>query len=176
MDIKEFITLCAGQWFSQRTSYQLAAQKVENNKSDIAIDLLPIDHAEVIALCQPHHLDTGSSLGGLKASWNNAVDWGQPKQIGSTLLVFLPTADDPSIGKLLKSGNPSLLGHYHLRQDEALTLTIESDRGQFEERLWFASPNLRLRTTIIQHPDKTSQTVFYSEIRKMIAPSSPPSE
>jgi hypothetical protein len=40
MDIQEFINLCAGKWFSQRTSYQLAAQKVANNKAEITIDLL----------------------------------------------------------------------------------------------------------------------------------------
>ncbi|MFM6057781.1 MAG: phycobiliprotein lyase, partial [Microcystis aeruginosa] len=38
------------------------------------------------------------------------------------------------------------------------------------ERIWFASPNLRLRTSIIQSANGDRQTVFYSEIRKMIAP------
>ncbi|MFM6404094.1 MAG: phycobiliprotein lyase, partial [Microcystis sp.] len=51
MDIQEFINLCAGKWFSQRTSYQLAAQKVANNKAEITIDLLAADAADVVQLC-----------------------------------------------------------------------------------------------------------------------------
>ncbi|MEG3440026.1 phycobiliprotein lyase [Pannus brasiliensis CCIBt3594] len=168
MEIKEFINLCAGQWFSQRTSYRLASRNIENHKSEITIDLLTPDRPEAIDL----RGDGENCLGGWKATWNNSVDWGQPKQTGSTLVVFLADAEDASSGSIVKSGGPgkpSLVGRYRLRSDEALTLTIEDEGRVFEERLWFASPNLRLRTSIIQNPDKTRNTVFYSEIRKMSA-------
>jgi hypothetical protein len=65
MDIQEFINLCAGKWFSQRTSYQLAAQKVANNKAEITIDLLA---ADVVKLCLENNCQSQSSLGGWKAT------------------------------------------------------------------------------------------------------------
>jgi phycoerythrin-associated linker protein len=65
MDIQEFINVCAGKWFSQRTSYQLAAQKVANNKAEITIDLLA---ADVVKLCLENNCQSQSSLGGWKAT------------------------------------------------------------------------------------------------------------
>lgn len=172
MDIQEFINLCAGKWFSQRTSYQLAAQKVANNKAEITIDLLATDAADVVKLCLENNCQSQSSLGGWKASWDNSVDYGQPKKIGSSYLVLLPS-ENFFQGKLIKSdGKSSLVGEYHLRSDQALTLTVEDKQNRIEERIWFASPNLRLRTSIIQSANGDRQTVFYSEIRKMVAPSS----
>jgi phycoerythrin-associated linker protein len=171
MDIKEFINLCAGKWFSQRTSYQLASRQVENHKSEITIDLLGPDHPEVVALCKQTHLQTDSCLGGLKASWDNSVDWGKPKQTGSSLLVFRPDAEDLATGQIARAGS-SPIGHYRLRDDEALTLTVKENGRTYEERIWFPSQNFRLRTTIIQNPDQTRQTVFYSEIRRVVAPES----
>ena len=35
-----------------------------------------------------------------------------------------------------------------------------------EERQWFASDNLRMRTIVAQYQDGRKQTSFYSEIRK----------
>ena len=58
------------------------------------------------------------------------------------------------------------IGHF-LLGDEALTLTITDGAASFEERLWFASPNLRLRTSLFKQGDGLSTTCFYSEIRKL---------
>ena len=58
------------------------------------------------------------------------------------------------------------MGHYTLGQDEALTLIIETEDIYAEERQWFASENLKLRTIMMRHNDGTQQTSFYSEIRK----------
>jgi hypothetical protein len=171
MDIKEFINLCAGKWFSQRTGYRVASGPVENNKSEITIDLLPPDHPEVSEICQEHHFDSDSSIGGLKATWDNSVDSGRPKQTGSSLVVFLPEPGDISRGHIARAGNVRI-GTYHLGNDEALTLTIEDNGRVFEERVWFPGPNLRLRTSLIQNPDNTRQTLFYSEIRRIPAPAS----
>ncbi len=169
MDIQEFINLCAGKWFSQRTSYQLAAQKVANNKAEITIDLLAADAADVVQLCLENNCQFQANLGGWKATWDNSVDYGQPKKISSSYLVWLPSENSWQ-GKLIKSdGKSAALGEYHLRSDQALTLTIEDNHHRIEERIWFASPNLRLRTSIIQSANGDCQTVFYSEIRKMVA-------
>jgi hypothetical protein len=53
--------------------------------------------------------------------------------------------------------------------DEALTLTTENKGIDIEERQWFVSDNLRMRTTIVKKGEQVIQTSFYSEIRKAVA-------
>ncbi len=171
MDIKEFLDLSAGKWFAQRTRYNLDSQKTENSKSEIKIEILSHDTPEMIRLCQQNHIDPGITLGGKKVSWDNSVDWGKTKQNGCAIVIFIADRDSLQIGKLLRTiGNPQpklIAGRYIMGNDEALTLIIEEGNTYSEERLWFASPNLRLRTTLIKHSDGFSTTSFYSEIRKM---------
>ncbi len=171
MDIKEFLELSTGNWFSQRTSYNLEREKFENNKSEITIEMLSQDHPEVVKLCEQHKINPNVSLGGIKASWDNSVDWGKAKQKGSTLVIPIPDADRPQVGKLLQAmGNLQktlIAGRYIMGDDRALTLIVEQGITYSEERLWFASPNLRLRTSIVKHAGGFSTTSFYSEIRKV---------
>jgi hypothetical protein len=57
------------------------------------------------------------------------------------------------------------LGQFAIGEDEALTLTTQHGETSSEERLWFASPNLRLRTSILKEANGFSATSFCSEIR-----------
>jgi hypothetical protein len=175
MKIGEFLDLCAGKWFSQRSSYHLDTIKVDNCKSELTIEKLPQEHPEVITLCQHYQVNPGETLGGTKSLWDNSVDWGKPKQIGFAMIVLVPDRDNPQIGKLLRAAGTlsktPLAGRYILGNDEALTLIVEEENTYLEERLWFASPNLRLRTSLVKNSQGFSKTAFYSEIRK-IAPKS----
>lgn len=167
MDIKEIIELCSGKWFSQRTIFQT---QVESSKSEITVEFLPSDHPEIIKLCQQYRIEPELALGGTKASWDNSVDWGKPKQTGYTLLVWVPQANDPTNGRILRylsQGQVSAQGQYTIGTDDALTLSIEEANLKSEERLWFASPNLRLRTSLVKLSNGASQMAFYSEIRKV---------
>ncbi len=179
MEIQEFLELCSGKWFSQRTSYHLEQQKAENSKSELIIERLAPDHSEVVKLCQQYRINPDSSLGGEKVSWDNSVDWGQPKQVGSAIIVLVPDAENPQLGKLLRTGGnspkPAKEGRYILRDDEALTLMLQEDSTYLEERLTFASNNLRLRTILIKQADGSNKMAFYSEIRKMPTPPKPES-
>ena len=103
MDIQEFINLCAGKWFSQRTSYQLAAQKVANNKAEITIDLLAADAADVVQLCLENNCQSQASLGGWKATWDNSVDYGQPKKIGSKTEFWMVVGLDSGMNAELRT-------------------------------------------------------------------------
>ena len=170
MDIKEFLQLCHGNWFSQRTNYHLDSEKTENSKADIIIELLPSEDSRVVKLCQPYQLDSESSIGAIAQSWDNAPDWGKPKQKGSSLVVLIPHSDNQEAGKILQTiyqvPATTNTGHYVLGQDEALTLTIEAEQFTIQERIWFASENLRLRTIITKNKQNKMKTTFYSEIRK----------
>ncbi|ACK69033.1 conserved hypothetical protein [Gloeothece citriformis PCC 7424] len=168
MEIREFLDLWVDRWFALRTSYQLDHQKIENSKSEITVERLPIEHPEVIKLCEQYQIDPSLTLGGIKTSWDNSVDWGKSKQTGATIVVWIPTENNSATGQLLQKNNSKYLkGRYSLGDDEALTLIVEETDSYFEERVWFASPNLRLRNSLIKNGNGFSQTAFYSEIRRV---------
>ena len=56
-------------------------------------------------------------------------------------------------------------GSYKMGSDDALTLTTEYETMWSEERLWFASPNLRMRVGILKRFGGFSMASFTSEIR-----------
>ena len=171
MEIQEFLDLCAGNWFSQRTSYDFNQEKSHSSQSEITIELLSQAAPEVLALCASYQIDPQVTVGGTKASWTNSSGWGQPKQMGVATIVLIPKEENPQVGRLLHSvgttPNSLIVGHYLLGKDEALTLTLEGERTYSQERLWFASPNLRLRTSLIKRGNGWSATTFYSEIRRI---------
>jgi len=174
MTIEEFLKLTAGQWFTQRTSYLLTDEQVENSKAEITTELLNADHPEVIQLCQKSNFSGDQSLGAIKSTWNNSVDWGKPKVEGSSLLVFIPDGEQINQGQVLRylSSNPSStsIANYSFQEDGVLTLSLQQEDLQLEERQWFASDNLKLRNTVVNQGQKCTQTAFYSEIRRLITP------
>jgi phycoerythrin-associated linker protein len=52
-------------------------------------------------------------------------------------------------------------------EDNALTLVSERDNTRCEERMWFESDNVRLRTTIVTQANGDALASFYSEIRRI---------
>lgn len=170
MEIKEFIELSVGQWFAQRTSYQLQAETADNSKSEITIEMLSRDNPELVKICQKHQIEPNLTLA-TKTSWDNSVDWGKPKETGFNLLILVPDTQNHQVGKLL-TGNvvEQKIGHYQMGEDEALTLIVEEGNNHTSERLWFASPNLRLRTSLLKNNNNFSSTAFYSEIRRVVTP------
>jgi phycoerythrin-associated linker protein len=169
MNLEKFLSLSAGRWFSQRTNYFLDQNQSASSKADITIELLAADDSRVLELCQQHNLDSSLAVGGAVQSWDNSVDWGKAKQVGSATIVLVSNPDSDTTGKLIRPQDPQVFGQYVLGQDEALTLTIETDEMSAEERQWFASDNFKMRTTVVKYSDGTKQTSFYSEIRKAVS-------
>lgn len=169
MDIQEFLQLSAGKWFSQRTRHHPAFKQPENGKSDLVIEMLDPQQAGVIELCQQYAVDPGLAIGGVRVSWTGRMDSDQKQQTGSTLLVPIPQPERPQQGKILRSvSQPQpgpVAGRYLIAEDDALILITEEATLYSEERLWFASPNLRLRTSILKRVDGFSMAAFCSEIR-----------
>lgn len=169
MDIQEFFSQCAGKWFVQRTNYQLATGKSESGKSDLLVEVLAPEDTTVVNLAQQGNFAPQLAWGGLKTSWDNSVDWGKPKKKGLMLIVPIPDQQDSHQGKLVcqKDQEQLLLGEYFLGQDEALTLRGKNELFSWEERIWFASPNLRMRHTLVKNATNFCSTSFYSEIRRV---------
>jgi hypothetical protein len=169
MDIQEFFQLSAGKWFSQRTSHHLAFKQAESGKSDITIEMLSKSDPEVIKLCEQYNVDPSHAWGAARVSWNGTMEWDEEKHTGSTVMVPIPDPDKPNEGKLLRdvgyAEKASVAGRYIMGSDDAFTLITEYETMYSEERIWFASPNLRLRTSILKRFGGFSMASFCSEIR-----------
>lgn len=169
MNIEEFFELSAGKWFSHRTSHHLAFKQSEDGKSDIIIETLAPDHPEVIKLCQQYEINPSSASCGARVTWNGTMEWDEEKHTGSTVLVSVPNLDNPQEGKLLRemgyAEKTPVAGSYKMGSDDALTLITEYETMWSEERLWFASPNLRMRVSVLKRFGGFSMASFTSEIR-----------
>jgi len=169
MNVEEFFELSAGKWFSHRTSHHLAFKQSEDGKSDIVIEMLAADHPEVIKLCQQYEIEPHTASCGARVTWNGTMEWDEEKHEGSTVLATVPNADNPDQGKLLRemgyAEKAPVAGSYKIGNDGALTLITEYETMWSEERLWFASPNLRMRVSVLKRFGGFSMASFTSEIR-----------
>ncbi|WP_369797094.1 phycobiliprotein lyase [Kamptonema formosum] len=168
MDIIEFFEQSAGKWFSQRTSHYMAPPQLETGTTDLWTDILAPSDPEVIKLCRQYRIEPSLALSGARVKWNGTVGAKQLKQVGSTVLVPIPSPDSPNTGKLLQQTltlNAPVAGRYIMGSDDCLTLIIETPDLYSEERLWFESPNFRLRTSTVKRPSGVSVASFCSEIR-----------
>lgn len=171
MDIKEFFEQSAGKWFSQRTGHHPAFKQAESGQSNITIEILAADAPEVVQLCEQYHIDPALAVCGARVTWDGTMEWYEDKgkRSGSTVLVPVPNSDKANEGRLLRkmgdAHKAAVTGRYVIGNDNALTTITESETMYSEERLWFASPNFRLRTTILKHSGGFSMASLYSEIR-----------
>ncbi|MEM9217880.1 MAG: phycobiliprotein lyase [Cyanobacteria bacterium P01_F01_bin.150] len=168
MDIKGFFEQSCGKWFSQRTNQHLTYAQAEWGKSDVWIDMLTTDDPSVAQTCEKHGVDLANALFGITVKWEGFMGKDPNKLSGQTVLV--PVAEESeSKGKLLRHTTlpKSLLAiaQYTLDAEDVLTLTTEQDDVHVRERIWFASPNLRLRSSLLKRPNDVNTTTFYSEIR-----------
>jgi CpeS-like protein len=181
MNVREFFELSAGTWFSQKTSQHLTLKQSEHGKSDLTIEILPTDNPQLVQICQQVGVDLGSIGGGIKYTWKGTMSGDiQPPtattQQGESIAIVVADTPDTNTGKLYHaqiSATPFAKGatltpqvaRYTLGDDDALTLVTTDGDTCAEERVWFESNNVRLRTTIVTQPNGESLAAFYSEIR-----------
>lgn len=180
INIKNFFEQSEGKWFTQRTRYDLAQKKVENGKAELTVELLNQDDNTVLDLCRqassringnPLQQEDNVDLAGAKISWDNQ----SVGEKGASLIVLIPDDEQLQTGQLIQkivnSDHSPIVGNFAMGEDEALTLsTFNNTNGLIKERLWFAHPNLRLRT--VWEENETGEqgwVMFYSEIRRLNA-------
>jgi CpeS-like protein len=176
MDVQEFFELSAGKWFSQKTSHHLTLKQSEQGKSDLAIETLPNNDPQILQLCQQAGIDPSLTWGGTKYTWKGTTHWdtqqqSQANQQGSSIVVAIPDPGSTNSGRLFQAiggaTSSPVIAQYSLGDDDAITLTIDNNDTHSEERIWFESPNVRVRTTIVTRANGDNIATFYSEIRRM---------
>ncbi len=103
--------------------------------------------------------------GGIQVVSKPVADWSSPKNtsMAATTTLLAPTA----VGELawVLNGRKNSVGQVAIGSDEALTFTVSNDQFTSTERIWFASPNLRLRSIVQETSEGVQLASFCSEIR-----------
>ncbi len=168
MDIKTFFEKSCGKWFCQCTSQHLGHSQSEWRRTDTWITLLPSDDSSVLSLCEQFATDPALVVCGLSARWEGTVGADPDKKTGNSLLVAIADAGAAGQGTLLRQSAPDNVATtacYMIEPNETLVVMSEQSGLETQERIWFASPKLRLRNSILKRPDDFSTTSFFSEIR-----------
>ena len=174
MNIDEFVERSLGKWRSQRSAHHLAFQHFEEVTSQIEILPLENNDERVIALCKKNQIDPHQISSPFYMSWKGESDWDEDEVLaGSTVLVPVPDLENPALGKLLReqgyAETVSAIGQYQLVEDGSFILNTKYERATAEEKIWFATPNLRFRVSLIKTGDGKGVTTasFSSEIRSL---------
>lgn len=171
MDAMEFFRRSAGKWRSQRTTHHLAFRRAELGDSQIQVETLDKDHPQVVGICELHQIDPARAIGGAFVSWEGTMEWDQNDEnhSGSTVFALVPEEDNPKAGKLLRERGYAeivpVAGLYEMDEEEGLILVTEYETMSVVERFWFASPDLRLRTSTVTRFGGFSTASFCSESR-----------
>ena len=171
MDIKTFFEKSEGKWFTQRTRYNLAQKSVDNAKAELTVELVGGEDSAIAALRQevsnPPSDPNSLPLAGAKITWENQAE----AETGGSLIALIPHDQQKGqfVQKLMNSDQTPTVGEFIIGEDEALTLSSKTaNNSVLKERLWFAHPNLRLRTIWEEHDsNQQSWVLFYSEIRRI---------
>ena len=161
-DIVNFFEKLAGRWFSQRTTHYLTEQTSKAGKSDLEIDFLTSDHSSVAQLCEQCGVANTKALCGLSITQKSTIEGSAKQRTRTTLIV--PVADTDTAGQMLYSGTSAHKCSYQYEQ-EVLTLTTEDSKASSQERWWFITDNLRMRTQMVKPKDGPELASFCSEIR-----------
>ncbi len=171
MDAKEFFQHSAGQWKSQRTTHHLPFRRAETGGSDIYVEYLDKAHPKVVEICEIHDTDPNLTVGGAFVSWNGSMAWDKEDENheGTTVFALVPEAEDPRKGKLLRERGYAeivpVAGHYEMDDEEGLVLVTEYETMSIIERFWFASPDIRMRTSTVKRFGGFNTATFCIEVR-----------
>ncbi|MEO0373980.1 MAG: phycobiliprotein lyase [Cyanobacteria bacterium P01_A01_bin.17] len=162
MDIHSFFQLSLGRWLVQRTSYSFVTQNSSMKTGEQSLEPLKALDPRILQICREAEIDSALAQDGLTATWKETT-LGQPLQ-PQQVAILVPAVQGAQNGVLLRS-NPLLLSAYILGQDRSLTLTQATAERHSQERIWFASDNLRLRTTLVHAKGRCLLSSFCSEVR-----------
>jgi hypothetical protein len=167
----EFFQLSSGRWRSLRTTHHLAFRRCEVGESEIQVESLAANHPKVIEICELHQIAPHLAIGGAFVSWKGGMAWDKEDENheGSTVFALIPDVDSPHQGILLRERGYAeivpVAGHYQMDDEDGLVLTTDYETMSSIERFWFASPNLRMRTSTVKRFGGFSTTTFCTEFQ-----------
>ena len=170
-DAKEFFQQSAGKWQSQRTTHHLPFRRAESGGSDIDVEFLDANDEKIAAICEMHDVDPQTAIGGAFVSWDGSMAWDKDNEDhkGSTVFALIPEEGDLRKGKLLRERGYAeivpVAGEYHMDHEDGLILITEYETMSIIERFWFASPDLRLRSSTVKRFGGFNTATFCAESR-----------
>ncbi len=174
MAIEEFFTKSYGDWKSQRSSHNLAWGQFEAVTSEINIAPRALDDPEVLELCAANKVDAGDVALALGMEWEGESDWDDDEDTvmkGSTVMAVVK--DSERTGRLLRSMGYAeeipAVGKWEINDDGVFVLVTPYEAAAAEERIWFATDDLRMRVSQIRTSSGRGVVTasFSTEIRKL---------
>lgn len=174
MDTAEFVERSLGRWRSQRSVHHLAFRHFEEVTSTIDIEPVDSNDTAIIELCKSYQIEPELAIAPFRMTWEGESDWDEEEvSQGSTILVPIPDSSDCTKGKLLRETGYAetipAVGNYTLSSDGTFILHTQYQSAAAEEKIWFATPNLRFRVSLIKTSDGKGVITasFSSEIRSL---------
>lgn len=172
--IEHFVTRSLGTWTAQRSGHNLAFRHVEEVESEIRVAPVAAEDPQLMELLASNHVESSAMCCPFSVTWQGTSDWDEnATSDGSCLLVPVPESD--TTGRLLRSQGYTetipAVGHYRFSDDGAFVLVTPYERASAEERVWFATDDLRLRVALMRTSSGRGvlQASFSSEIRQRSA-------
>ncbi len=175
MGIEDFISNSVGTWISMRTGHSLAFKHFEEVVSTLRINLLNKNDLRVNILLDKSEYSNRKANHPFEIIWESESDWEQKENNteskGSCVLIAISTSDNEGIFIRSQGYTEKILAlsNYYFLDDGTIVITTDYEQTTAEERIWFASRNVRCRASIIRSLNTKGilQTSFASEIRKI---------
>ena len=175
MKIEHFVALSQGEWKSMRSGHSLAFQQFEEILSEIKIEILDIKNPEIQSILNNSQYKEKQASTPFKITWEAESNWepNNPENSSKGTCFLIPIVKTLSKGELIRSlgyaEKTPISSNYRFLDDGTFTLNTKYENTFCEEKIWFASNNLRCRSSIIFSSENHSilQTSFASEIRRV---------
>ncbi len=157
-----FFQQSVGSWCSRRRYYTLASGDTQEVVSDITIQFLAGDRAELLTLGQRHEL-TEPMLFGAKVTWNSSyITPSRKPSVGET--VFGIRGEVMYRDRGFATPKP-VTARYRFTAARTMVLRTEYNGSAFEEELKLIGENYRTRQTIISRAGEEIMIGQYLETR-----------
>ncbi|KAI0562103.1 Calycin [Gracilaria domingensis] len=155
MSVDEFFKRSMGVWRSQRSSHILAFAQFEAITSEICIEQIGIDDQRTKDLASLHNVSVDEIAIAIYMSWEGESDWDDDTEgdlSGHTVLAV--TKDTDNSGRLLRNTGYAetipAIGEWRMTDEGVFVLETPYEAAAAEERIWFATKDLRMRVSQIR--------------------------
>ena len=175
MNIEEFFLKSVGEWNSMRSGHSLAFQEFEEIRSKIKIVPSKSNDSRVIKFLKDNLITTNAVNKAFLINWEAKSEWGEEnqKENSSGESILVPIEISKTEGKIIRSVGYTeavqVISLYKILDDGTLIIYSEYSHIYTEERIWFVSNNLRIRSSVTRAIDSSAilQTSYASEIRSI---------